>query len=150
MFLTTMFVELRVVAGRSRTRTGSPQAISRQPCCTVTLRRTACSEHGMGAAWPWYGICESDTAAFCKSNGKAHSELLAARHGRGTAWARYVMCESAFRVGRQLSEEVRVMSGVSQGSVLGPLLFFVHLNDVWRNLMLTVGLFVEEWRLYNL
>jgi len=34
------------------------------------LRRTAWSEHGMGAAWAWHGKCESDTAALCKSNGK--------------------------------------------------------------------------------
>jgi len=51
MLLITIFVELRVVAGRSRTRAGSPQAVSRQPCCAVALRRTAWSEHGMGAAW---------------------------------------------------------------------------------------------------
>ena len=47
----TIFVELRVVAGKSRTRAGSPQAVSRRPCCAVALRRTAWSEHGMGTAW---------------------------------------------------------------------------------------------------
>ena len=51
MFLITVFMELGVVAGRSRTRAGSPQAISRRPCCDVALRRTAWSEHGMGMAW---------------------------------------------------------------------------------------------------
>jgi len=69
MLLITIFVEIRVVAGRSRTWTGSPQAVSRRTCCTVALR-TALSEHGMGAAWAWHGKCESDTAALCKSNGK--------------------------------------------------------------------------------
>jgi hypothetical protein len=61
MLLITMFVELRVVAGRNRKRAVSPQAVSRRPCCVVALRRTAWSEHGK---------CESDTAALCKSNGK--------------------------------------------------------------------------------
>jgi hypothetical protein len=70
MLLITIFVELRVVVGRSRRRAGSPQAVSRQPCCAVALRRTAWSEHGMGATWAWHGKCESDTAALCKSNGK--------------------------------------------------------------------------------
>jgi hypothetical protein len=51
MLLITIFVELRVVAGRSRTRAGSPQAVSRRPCCAVALKGTAWSEHGMGAAW---------------------------------------------------------------------------------------------------
>jgi len=70
MLLITIFVELRVVAGRSRKLAGSPQAVSRRPCCAVVLRRTAWSEHGMGAAWLWHDECESDTAALCKSNGK--------------------------------------------------------------------------------
>ena len=68
--LLIIFVEIRVVAGRSRTRAGSRQAVSRRPCCAVALRRTAWSEHGMGAAWAWHGKCESDTAALWKSNGK--------------------------------------------------------------------------------
>jgi len=51
MLLITIFVELRVVAGRSRMQAGSPQAVSWRPRCAVALRRTAWSEHGMGAAW---------------------------------------------------------------------------------------------------
>jgi len=39
-----------VVAGRSRTRAGSPQVVSQRPCCAVALRRMARSEQGMGAA----------------------------------------------------------------------------------------------------
>jgi len=48
MLLTTTFVELHVIAGRSRTQAGSPQAVSRQTCCALALRRTTWSEHGMG------------------------------------------------------------------------------------------------------
>jgi len=78
MLLIIIFVELRVVAERSRTRAGSPQPVSRWPCCAMALRRTAWSEHGKDAAWAWHGKCESDTAALCKSNGKDTFKPLAA------------------------------------------------------------------------
>jgi len=51
MLLIKIFVEFRVVAGRSRTRAGSPRAVFRRPYCAMYLRRTTWSEHGMGAAW---------------------------------------------------------------------------------------------------
>jgi hypothetical protein len=94
MLLITVIVELRVGGGRSRKRAGSPQALSRRPCCAVALRRTAWSEHGMGAAW--HGKCESDSPHCVKQIGKTHSKPLAARHYRRTAWARHAICESAF------------------------------------------------------
>jgi hypothetical protein len=98
MLLITIFVELRVVAGRSRTRACSPQAVSRRSCCAVVLKRTACSEHGMDAAWAWHGMVSvNQTRPHCVNQvGKTHSKPLAARHGRGTAWAQHAMCESSF------------------------------------------------------
>jgi len=100
MLLITIFVELRVVAGRSRTRAGSSQAVSRRLCCTVALRRTAWSEQGMGVAWAWHGMASvNQTRPHCVNQmGKTHSKPLAARHGRGMAWARHAMCESALIV----------------------------------------------------
>jgi hypothetical protein len=89
MLLITIFVELRVVAGRSRTRTGRPQAVSRQPCSATALRRTTRSECGMAGV--------NQTRPHCVNQmGKIHSKPLAARHGRGMAWARHAMCESTF------------------------------------------------------
>jgi hypothetical protein len=76
MLLITIFVELRVVSGRSRTRAGSPQAVSRRPCCAVALRRTAWSEHGMASV-------NHTRPHYINQMGKTHSRPLAARHGHG-------------------------------------------------------------------
>ena len=90
MLLITTFVALRVVAGSSRTRAGSPQAVSRRPCCAVALRR----------AWHGHGMASvNQTRPHCLNQiGKTNSKPLAARHGGGTAWARHAMCESALTV----------------------------------------------------
>ena len=53
------------------------------------------------------------------------------------------------RVGGQLSGEVRVTSGVLQGSVLGPLLFLAYVNDIWRNTESTIRLFADDCVIYK-
>jgi hypothetical protein len=89
LLLVTTFVELRVVAGRSRKRAGRPHAVSGRPMLMHTYHavpmqlscravpwswevafRTAWSWRGRGTAWKRHGMCESNTAALCKSNGK--------------------------------------------------------------------------------
>jgi len=82
--LITIFVELRVVAGGSRTRAGSPQAVSRRPCRGL-------EKNGMVRAWHGRSIASvNQTWPQCVNQmGKTHSKHLAARHGRRTAWARH-------------------------------------------------------------
>jgi hypothetical protein len=53
------------------------------------------------------------------------------------------------RVGEQLSKEVKVTSGVPQGNGLGPLLFLVYLNDIWRNIDSSIRLFADDCIIYR-
>jgi hypothetical protein len=92
MLLLTIFVKFRVVAGRSRTRAGSPTG----RLSTAVLCR-GLEKNGMVRAWHGRGMASvNQTQQHCvKQMGKTHSKPLAARHGRGMAWARHAMYESA-------------------------------------------------------
>jgi hypothetical protein len=102
------FVELRVVAGRSRTRAGRPHAVSGQPmlihpCHAMPMLQSAVAlrsriRNGMVVAWHGRGMaCVNQTWPHCVNQiGKTQSKPLAARRGRGTAWERHGMCELAF------------------------------------------------------
>jgi len=67
------------------------------------------------------------------------------------AWVKEILLGRAQRVGVgvQLSEEVRVISGVSQGSSLGSLPFLTYVNDIWRNILSTIRLFADDCIMYR-
>ena len=47
------------------------------------------------------------------------------------------------------SESVPILSGVPQGSVLGPVLFCILINDLSDNIRLSVRLFADNCVLYR-
>ena len=69
---------------------------------------------------------------------------------RVVVWIREFLTDRSQRVsvGRHYSEEVRVTSGVPQGSVLGPLLFLAYVNDIWRDTESKIRLFVDDCIIY--
>ena len=54
------------------------------------------------------------------------------------------------RVGGEHSYSVPVVSGIPQGSALGPVLFLIYVNDVVRDISCPVKMFADDIKLYML
>ena len=81
----------------------------------------------------------------------AHEHLLTKIHSYGIKWIESFLNERTQRVvvEGESSAEARVKSGVPQGSVLGPLLFLIFINDLAENTTSTVRLFADDCVMYR-
>jgi hypothetical protein len=103
MLLITTFVEIRVVARRSRKRGGRPHAVSGRPMLILPchahaalcrgLEKLLSERHGRGMAQARHGrgmACVNQTRPHgVNQMERTQFKPLEARHGRGTVWARY-------------------------------------------------------------
>jgi hypothetical protein len=53
------------------------------------------------------------------------------------------------RVGNYKSNEAPVLSGIPQGSILGPILFTVFINDLPENILSPCRVFADDTKIYN-
>ena len=50
----------------------------------------------------------------------------------------------------EASKEVKVISGVLQGTVLGPLMFLLYVNDIYDNTSSSIRMFADDCVLYRI
>ena len=85
-----------------------------------------------------------------------HNILLTKIHGLGIRGKLLTWLErflkhrvQQVRIGKSLSEEVIVRSGVPQRSVIGPLLFLIMMIDINKDIQVALGSFADDTRLWQ-
>ena len=68
----------------------------------------------------------------------------------GCKWIQAWLCfrEQSVLVEGEKSAPLSVMSGVPQGTVLGPLMFLIYINDIGLNIKSCIRLFADDTLLY--
>ena len=66
-------------------------------------------------------------------------------------WIRSFLSErtQVVKVGKERSSEQAVLSGIPQGSILGPILFLIFINDLPDGIQSTCQIFADDTKLYN-
>ena len=54
------------------------------------------------------------------------------------------------RVGKKFSSSTDVLSGIPQGSILGPVLFTIFINDIANNINSFCRIFADDTKIFNM
>ena len=86
----------------------------------------------------------------------SHQRLLTKLYNIGIRgslinWIKYFLKgrEKRVVVNNEFSDWASVVSGIPQGSVLGPLLFTIFINDIPNDITSKVKIFADDTKLYN-
>ena len=94
---------------------------------------------------------------FCKAFDKVpHQRLLAKLkyygiQGNLLSWITEWLTKRQQRVvlDNKASDYLPVKSGIPQGTILGPLMFLLHINDIDQNISSTIRLFADDCIMYR-
>jgi hypothetical protein len=72
-------------------------------------------------------------------------------HGNNKNWIKSFLNNrtQAVALENTISDNVDVASGVPQGSVLGPVLFLIYINDITYNITSNIRLFADDCTIYR-
>ena len=72
-------------------------------------------------------------------------------HGQTHQWIRTWLTQrtQSVVINGDKSDSVPVLSGVPQGTVLGPLMFLLYINDIGKNIVSNIKLFADDCLLYK-
>ena len=117
------------------------------------------NNHGLPGHWELYPqrrqdrhYCNRSKAFDLVPNDRLLTKIaISGVDSRVFAWVRAFLLgrTQRVRVGGQLYEEVRLMSGVPQVSLLCLLLFLAYVNDIWRNIVSTIRLLADDCVIYK-
>ena len=100
-------------------------------------------------------MCATLSNAFKACDKVAHEKLISKLHfygilGKTLNWVKDFLnsCSQAVVLNTVKSDKIAVSSGVPQGSVLGPILFLIYINDLPDQVKFRVRLFADDTAIY--